>query len=145
MGEARRPAPTPAPEREQREEVEQAGPIGPAATLTPTMAKGALTWTAAGAVAGGLIGLLLALIPLGDIAFLTRLWVFVVVGVLAGSTAGFVYGGGRKPELEEDVGNQVAPAPLLEANRDPQAVREQVDELKESHEETAFDRTDSAD
>jgi hypothetical protein len=140
MSPRRRPAPSPASPREQREEVERAGPIGPLSNVTPSMAKGALTWTAIGAVVGGLVGLLLSLIPLGDIAYLTRLWVFVVAGVLAGSTAGFVYGGGRQPELEEDVGNQVAPAPLLETNRDPQAARERVDETRRARDRAEQER-----
>jgi hypothetical protein len=90
------------------------------------------------------VGALLALIPIGDIAFLTRLWIFAVAGALAGSTAGFVWGGSRRPELEEDVGNQVAPAPLVEENRDPQEAREQVESSRQARSEAARERRASS-
>jgi hypothetical protein len=134
---ARRPAPRPASPEEQHTEVERETGVAGSGPFTKNMVTGALLWTAAGAVVGAVVGALLALIPMGDIAFLTRLWIFAVAGAFAGSTAGFVWGGSRRPELKEDVGNQVAPAPLVEENRDPQEAREQVESTRQARSERA--------
>lgn len=123
-----RPAePKPASADEQHQETDDAWPVMAAGPFTRAMAKGALLWGAIGAIAGFIIGALIALIPFGDLPYVTRLGIVGVACALAGATAGFVYGGGREAEVEEDVGNQIAPAPLSGKNRDPQRVREAVE------------------
>jgi len=112
------PKPTAGPR--QARETDDAWPAIGVGPVTKAMAKGALLWGAIGAAAGAVLGILIALIPFADLPFLGRAALLGVVGLLAGSTAGFLYGGGRQPELEDDVGNQIGPAPLLDKNRDPE-------------------------
>jgi hypothetical protein len=76
------------------------GNIGP---FTTEMLKGLLVGTGAGVAVGVLLGLLIGLLPLGglaDLALGTRLVIGALCGAAAGATAGFVGGGGAKPELE---------------------------------------------
>lgn len=70
---------------------------------TASQARGAATWTAVGAVGGAVLGALIGLIPMADLSLGTRELIWIIVGVLTGSTIGFVFGGGRQPEIEGDV------------------------------------------
>jgi hypothetical protein len=125
-----RPAfPQPADERERSDETDGAWPVmsGP---VTAPQARGAFIFGALGGIGGLLLGVALSLIPLAGLSWAGRLVLLGGIGLLAGSTAGFVYGGGREAELEEDVGNQIGPPPLWELNRDPESAREAVDDLR---------------
>lgn len=88
--------------REQQREMDTAaakvGPTG--GVMTDAQGRGAIV----GGIVGGCIGLVLmvgfAFIPIADTSLTGRLLLFAIVGVMAGSAAGAVYGGGRAPELE---------------------------------------------
>lgn len=127
---ADRPAPSPASPEEQRKDSEEGFPMIGTGVVTSPMLKGAVLWTAVGFVAGAAIGALVALIPMGDIALTTKLWVFAVCGALAGATAGVLYGGGRQPELEREVGNEARGPSLTEEQRDPVDTRPYVEQMK---------------
>lgn len=128
---------------EMREEVDNtiagAGNVGP---FTKEMTKGLSVGTALGAPLGALLALPLAFLPvLGDVHVATRIVIVVAVGAFAGSTLGFVLGGGLAQRMEEKgkrlgaergpvVGVDVDgrdPAPAAEALKDAGAVR--VDEV----------------
>lgn len=94
------------------------------------MAKGAIIWMAVGLVAGAVIGALVALVPMGGLAFGTRLWVLALCGAIAGATAGALWGGGRQPELEDEVGNEARAPGLFEVQRDPAEARRYVEQMK---------------
>jgi len=121
--------PRPSSPSDQAHETDDAWPVIGAGPLTHAMARGALLWGGLGALTGVCIGLLASLIPVADLNWGARAAIFGVVGALAGATAGFIYGGGREPEVEGDVGNQIGPAALGENRRDPHEVREAVDEF----------------
>lgn len=126
----RRPAfPQPTDERERSDETDAAWPAvgGP---ITAPQARGAFIFGTIGAVGGLLLGITLSLIPLAGLSWSGRLVLLGGIGLLAGATAGFVYGGGREAEIEEDVGNQIGPAPLWQLNRDPEAAHDAVDDLR---------------
>jgi hypothetical protein len=125
-----RPAfPMPTDEGERADETDAAWPAvgGP---ITAPQARGAFIFGSLGAIGGLLLGITLSLIPLAGLSWYGRLVLLGGIGLLAGATVGFVYGGGREAELEEDVGNQIGPAPLWELNRDPESAREAVDDLR---------------
>jgi hypothetical protein len=85
---------------EQRRESREAW-VGPG---IPVMSDAQLKGGLFGALAGGLIGMVLLLplgfIPWGDLDLVWRLVVAGITGALAGGTAGALYWGGREPELE---------------------------------------------
>lgn len=89
---------------EMREEMEHtsagAGNVGP---FTKEMTKGLLMGTLIGGLIGGLFGIPAAFIAFGDVSLATRLVITIGVGVAAGSTFGFVMGGGlgAKGPVEE--------------------------------------------
>ena len=78
---------------EMREEMEHtvAGPgnVGP---FTKEMTKGLVPGTALAALAGALVALPFALIPMGSLPLVTRVLIVVAVGTVAGATLGFVLG-----------------------------------------------------
>jgi hypothetical protein len=125
-----RKPPTPATAAEQEHEAEASWPLIGAGPVTRSMVKGATLWTAIGVAAGAVLGALLAFIPIGDTSWTMRLVLFAVVGALAGATAGVLYGGGRQPEVDEEVGNQARGAPLREENREPTDARRYVEQAK---------------
>lgn len=89
---------------EMREEMEHtsvgAGNVGP---FTKEMTKGLLLGTLVGGLIGALLGLPAAFIAFGDVNLATRLVITIGVGLAAGSTFGFVMGGGlgAKGPVEE--------------------------------------------
>jgi hypothetical protein len=88
---------------------------------TPAQARGAVRWAGAGAVSGAVIvGALGVFMTLGSFSRPASIGLFAVVGALAGSSAGFVYGGGRQPEVggelhDPSVDTTVAVAPTTPA------------------------------
>jgi hypothetical protein len=65
------------------------------------MAWGSLWWMVVGGVAGVVLGVLLALVPVGGLDFWERAGLYAVIGLLGGSGAGFVFGGGQEPWARE--------------------------------------------
>jgi hypothetical protein len=88
---------------EQERDTDDTFAAGQVGVMTGSQARGAVKWSVIGGVVGGVIGLLIGLIPIADLAIGARIGILVIVGILAGSAAGFVYGGGRQPELEGKV------------------------------------------
>jgi hypothetical protein len=126
-----RPAyPQPTSRAEQDAETDEAWPVIGVGPATAAQVRGAVLWGVFGTVAGALLGVLIALIPFAGLVLLARVILVGGIGALAGATAGFVYGGGREAEIEEDAGNQIGPAPAHGPNRDPQAAREAVEDLR---------------
>jgi hypothetical protein len=87
---------------EQRREMGTAastvGPTG--AMMTDAQGRGALWGGVIGGVIGAAIMLVISLIPMLGLDLGPRMLVFGIVGLIAGSAAGAVFGGGRAPELE---------------------------------------------
>lgn len=89
---------------EMREEMEHttagAGNVGP---FTKEMTKGLLAGTLLGGLVGALVGIPAGFVPFGDVSLAVRLVITVGVGLAAGSTFGFVMGGGlgAKGPVEE--------------------------------------------
>lgn len=76
---------------------------GPPVTVAPmagSQARGAIVGALTFGAAGLVIGLLVGLIPMFDLPLGARLGLWALVGAMAGAAAGFVFGGGREPELE---------------------------------------------
>jgi hypothetical protein len=126
-----RPAfPQPTSLAEQEAETDDAWPVIGVGPATGAQVRGALLWGVFGAAVGALLGVLFALIPFAGLTLLARMILVGGIGALAGATAGFVYGGGREAELEEDAGNQIGPPPAHGPIRDPEPAREAVEELR---------------
>jgi hypothetical protein len=122
--------PEPVSWAEQEAETDEAWPAVGIGPITASQAKGALLFGVLGAVAGLIVGVALSAIPISGLTWAARLALFGGIGALAGATAGFIYGGGRESELEEDAGNQIGPPPLRGEIRDPEPARQAVDELR---------------
>jgi len=89
--------------RQQRLEIERAKHDA-VNMLTPAQAKGALRWAFVGTVAGAVVvGALGLLMTLGTFSRSASIGLFAVVGALAGSVAGFVFGGGYQPEVDGEL------------------------------------------
>jgi hypothetical protein len=100
-----RPAfPLPPTNAEQRDETDESWPVIGVGEITGSQARGAALWGLLGAAVGVALGLLVSLIPFAGLLWAGRAALFGGIGLLAGGTAGFVYGGGRGAELEEDFG-----------------------------------------
>ena len=89
--------------RQQQHESERTSTLS-VELISPAQAKGAFVWaavgTAVGAVAVGSLGLVMTL---GQFTRLESMGLFALVGAMAGWSAGFVYGGGRQPEVDGEV------------------------------------------
>ncbi|HVX19493.1 MAG TPA: hypothetical protein VHA73_15835 [Acidimicrobiales bacterium] len=77
---------------EMREEADHTF-AGPAGALPKEATRGAVAMALVGGGAGGVIGALISLIPFGG-HWWVRLVILVTVGIAAGSTIGFIAGGG---------------------------------------------------
>jgi hypothetical protein len=72
--------------------------------ISPAQAKGALQWAAIGTAAGAvMVGTLGLFMTLGVFTRGESIGLFALVGAFAGGIAGFVYGGGRQPELDGEM------------------------------------------
>lgn len=93
----------------QSEERETVGEMVAGPSIVAT--KGQTKWFSVGTVVGGAIGtvlgVVLAFIPIGGFSFISRLIAAAAVGMTAGSTIGFLIGGGFGPQLS---GETQAPA-----------------------------------
>jgi hypothetical protein len=94
--------------RQQRQDIEGAGQM-PVDLVSPAQAKGALRWGLSGLVAGAVvIGAIGLFMNLGDFSRAASIGLFALVGAFAGASAGFVYGGGRQPELDGEMHDPAA-------------------------------------
>jgi hypothetical protein len=89
---------------EMRDEVEAAvvgpGNIGP---FTKGMTRGIALWVPVGAVIGAVLGVALAMLPWASgMSTVWRVVAGLVIGGVAGATAGFVIGGGFRPRKERE-------------------------------------------
>jgi len=89
------PVPTAAELRRQQQEEMTSTGLG-----TEGQTRGAVFGVVGGAVVGAVIGAVVALVFI-EASTAARVLV-IVIGALAGSAAGFVYWGGRTPELENE-------------------------------------------
>jgi hypothetical protein len=88
--------------------------------MSPAQAKGALLLAPIGAVAGAVIvGALGLFMTLGDFSRPASIGIFAIVGALAGSTMGFVYGGGRGPEVAGELHDPAADTTVTVTTSDP--------------------------
>jgi hypothetical protein len=89
--------------RQQHRESERTRPLA-VEVISPAQAKGALLWaavgTGVGAVGVGAVGLVMTL---GQFSRTESIGLFALVGAMAGWSAGFVYGGGRQPEVDGEM------------------------------------------
>jgi hypothetical protein len=104
--------------REQQDEAAESW-VGPGVpTMTDGQWKGMLIGSVVGGAIGALLFLPLALIPFMEGAAL-RVLLCVIVGALAGGTAGALYQGGRQPELEGETLDADGRASVGTTLRDP--------------------------
>lgn len=94
---------------EMRDEVEATvvgpGNVGP---FTKGMTRGIALWVPVATLVGAVIGVLLALLPWASgMSLVWRILTGLVIGGVAGATAGFVIGGGFRPR-QEDEGAELA-------------------------------------
>jgi hypothetical protein len=114
----------------RRRETDESWPVIGTGVATSAMVKGAVRWAAVGVLAGVAVGAVVALVPFADLPYAGRFAIVGICAALAGATAGGLYGGGRRSELEDDVGNQIGPAPLGDKNVDPAFVRRATEEVR---------------
>lgn len=105
------------------------------------MAWGSFWWMVIGGVIGVVLALLLALIPLGGISLWQRMGLYAVIGLLGGSGAGFVFGGGQEPWARE--GGRPGSGLSVAVRVDGAEQARRVKELLTSAGSTARDRRDA--
>lgn len=81
--------------------------------------RGAATGTLIGGVGGALLGVLVGWIALSGIDGALRVVLPLIVGAAAGAAAGFVYLGGRTPELENETTTASGRPQIGSSPRDP--------------------------
>jgi hypothetical protein len=89
---------------EMREETSQSWPGIPIGPHTKEQAKGATAGVAAGVGFGLVIGILVGLIPWQGVAIGPRLLIGLAVGIVAGTTIGYIVGGGLNARGPAEVG-----------------------------------------
>jgi len=91
-------------ERQQQAEMEASVPMIGGGMFTPGQAWGAFKWGAIGVIAGALIvGPVGLLFHMGDWPRWVGVAVLALLGALAFGSMGFVYGGGRGPEVNGEM------------------------------------------
>ena len=76
------------------------GPPVSTATMAGPQARGAITGALGFGAVGLVVGLLIGLIPMFDLPLGARMGLWALVCTMGASASGFVFGGGREPELE---------------------------------------------
>lgn len=106
--------PTPAElRRQQQREMEHVG-LG-----TSSQFKGATFGTVAGGVIGAVVIGIIGWLVLSDLDTGLRIGLPLIVGAAAGAAAGFVYWGGRTPELENETMTASGEPQIGSTPRDP--------------------------
>jgi hypothetical protein len=87
--------------------------------MTDAQWKGGLSGAVIGGVIGAVLFLPLAFVEMGSLGVGWRLLIVAFIGALAGGTAGAVYMGGRRPQIEGE--DTASDGPLAEgtSRRDP--------------------------
>jgi hypothetical protein len=116
--------------RDQRRESDGVieGPPLTTAPVTGAQARGALVGTVTWGIAGAVLGVLIGLIPMFDMPIGARIGLWALVLAMAGAGAGFVFGGGREPELEGEVRDS-SPDVTIAVESDDAAVLEEAHRL----------------
>jgi hypothetical protein len=127
---------------DQQREYDQAIPGASVGVIAGSQAKGALMWGAIGAVSGAVIGALIGLVPFADLAVGARVGLLAVIGAMAGSAAGAVYGGGRQPEVDGDLRDTSGDVTVRARTTTAEGRAEAQGALREVHDEVAQDRVD---
>ncbi len=109
------------------DEVVQGPPLSTAPISGP-QARGAIAGAVGFGAFGLVIGLLIGLIPMFDLPLGARLGLWALVGAMAGAAAGFVFGGGREPELEGATRDTSTDVTVAVVSDDP-AVRQRAEQL----------------
>jgi hypothetical protein len=68
--------------------------------LSGSQVRGIMSKAPIGGLIGAAMGALIGLIPMADLGVGSRVGLWALVGALFGAASGFVFGGGRQPELE---------------------------------------------
>lgn len=97
--------PNPALRQEAIEREAQSSIAPSAAALTPGQTKGGIGGALIGGVIGFIIGAAIALLPIIDLEFGTRLLIIGLVAAVAGSVIGALLGGFFRPDLEGETGS----------------------------------------
>jgi hypothetical protein len=132
---------------EMRDEVEATvvgpGNVGP---FTKGMTRGIALWVPVGAVAGAVLGVALALLPWASgMSTVWRIVAGLVIGGLAGATAGFVIGGGFRPRKEGEGAELASEAgPIVGFHTDDLATAERAERRLAEVGAERVDRADEA-
>lgn len=86
----------------QRDETDAAGATPTFPALPSPMGRGLLGGIVIGGVIGAIVLSPLALFTMGDLSWIARLAIVMVIGAVAGSAAGAVFFGGATAEIEDD-------------------------------------------
>jgi hypothetical protein len=131
--------------RQQQQEVDGAKQL-PVDLVSPAQAKGAARGAAGGALVGAvLVGLVGVFVSLGDFSRPAGIALFAVVGALAGASAGFVYGGGRQPELDGELHDPTADTTVAVTPSSPEQAAAAIRTIDESAATDAEYETDRGD
>lgn len=129
---------------EMREELEQSWGGPGVGFATKEQTAGGLIFTVLGGAAGVALGIVLALaVPLGGWSLLARMVLWVVVGAVAGSTAGVIIGGKVGPDVKrsgESMASERGTTVSVHSD-DPSAAQRAADAL----EQEGPDRVDTVD
>lgn len=104
---------------------------GPPLTVAPmdgAQARGAIVGAAVFGAIGLVIGLLIGLIPMFDLPLGARMGLWGLVGLMGASASGFVFGGGREPELEGELRDTTTDLTIAVQSPDGE-VRDRAQEL----------------
>jgi len=109
--------------QEQQSDVDgvMQGPPLSTAPISGAQARGAIVGAIGFGAIGLVIGLLIGLIPMFDLPLGARMGVWALVCTMGASASGFVFGGGREPELEgalRDTTGDVSVAVVSDAPQD---------------------------
>lgn len=86
---------------------------------TEAQTHGAMTGTVIGGAVGAILGLLIGWFALSSLATTPRIVLPLILGAVAGAVVGFVYLGGRAPELENETMTAGGEPQIGSSPRDP--------------------------
>jgi len=109
--------PDPALMQEAIEREAQSSIAPSAAALTPGQTKGVIGGALIGGVVGSLVGALIALTPIIDLEFGTRLLIVGSVATLTGAVIGGLLGGFFRPDLDGETGALPGEGPRSKGER----------------------------
>jgi len=108
--------------------------MSPVAIFTPAQAKGATLWGLIGIVVGAVVlGVVGLFVTLGDLERFMSVIVWAFIGALAFGSAGFVYGGGRQPEVDGEITKASAEVTIAVQPHDAEAARRAIEVIETSN------------